>query len=134
MGQILEQIKTLCQELSVKYPKYYKTERVPKLMSHLQIPEEETVFLCHDDTLFRSGKDGFVITEKGFYTDLMMEHVTYFTPFEKLASADQIYESEYVIYADETPLMYSSVGGMEAGEELVRLAKTVKRLYSEGEE
>ncbi|MBQ7535249.1 MAG: hypothetical protein IJT43_06475 [Stomatobaculum sp.] len=132
MDQRLEQIRTMCQELGKKYPKYFKTEDVPKLMSHLQIPEGETVFLCHDDTLFRSGKDGFVITEKGFYTDLMMEHITYFTPFEKLAGTEQIYETEYVIYADETPLMYSSVGGAEAAEDLIQLARAVKGLYYEG--
>ena len=61
----------------------------------------------------------------------MMEHVTYFTPFEKLPSAEQIYETEYVIYADNTPLMYSSVGGSEAGESLIDLAMSVKRLMTE---
>ena len=131
MEKILEQIRAMCLELNRKYPKYYKTERDPKLCEHLQVPDGETVLLCHDDTLFRSGKDGFVITEKGFYTDLMMEHVTYFTPFEKLAAAEQIYETEYVIYADNTPLMYSSVGGSEAGESLIDLAMSVKRLMTE---
>ena len=80
---------------------------------------------------WKAGKDGFVITDKGFYTDLMMEHVTYFTPFEKLTAAEQIYETEYVIYADNTPLMYSSVGGAEAGESLIDLAMSVKRLMTE---
>ena len=66
MEKILEQIRAMCLELNRKYPKYYKTERDPKLCEHLQVPDGETVLLCHDDTLFRSGKDGFVITEKGF--------------------------------------------------------------------
>ena len=131
MEQLTEQIRQMCQGLNEKYPKYFKTEKEPKLMATLQIPEEEILFLCHDDTLFHSGKDGFAVTEKGFYTDLMMEKKVYFTPFEGIAGAEQIYESEYIIYADNTPLMYSSVGGSEAGEALVQFAQSVQRMMQE---
>lgn len=131
MEQLTEQIRQMCQELSKKYPKYFKMEREPKLVANLRIPDEEELFLCHDDTLFHSGKDGFAVTEKGFYTDLMMEKKVYFTPFEAIAGAEQIYESEYVIYADNTPLMYSSVGGAEAGEDLVQFVQSVHRMMQE---
>ncbi len=62
---------------------------------------------------------------------MMLEKKVYFTPFEEIAGAEQIYESEYVIYADNTPLMYSSVGGAEAGEDLVQFVQAVHRMMQE---
>ena len=44
-----------------------------KVVRGLAIPDGEDIYLIHDDTLFKSGKDGFAITEKGIYVRAMNE-------------------------------------------------------------
>jgi hypothetical protein len=39
----------------------------PKIMKGLNIGSDETVYLIHDDTFMKSGKNGFAITDKGLH-------------------------------------------------------------------
>lgn len=39
----------------------------PKIRAGLKIGDGDTVFLIHDDTLLKSGKNGFAISRKGIY-------------------------------------------------------------------
>jgi len=41
------------------------------LRYHFQIPENERVLLAHDDTLWKTGKNGFVLTDRGIYCCFM---------------------------------------------------------------
>ncbi len=128
MEKYVEEIRDLCCRLAEKYPKYFKTERDPKLMASIQVPEGETVFLSHDDTLFHSGKDGFIVTDTGFYADLMLSGKDYYTSFEDVAKSGEIYETEYVIYADNSPVCYCSAGGAEVSDALLEFVQSVKNI------
>ena len=62
----------VCEEfLSNTDPSRFKD--TPKIRTGLGIPDGETVYLIHDDTMFHSGKDGFAVTEKGLYCRGMYE-------------------------------------------------------------
>ncbi len=44
---------------------YFKS--APKILKGLNIGSDETVYLIHDDTFMKSGKNGFAITDKGLH-------------------------------------------------------------------
>lgn len=53
--------------------KKYRKSNQEKLRKNLHIPEEDEIFLAFDDTLFRSGKNGFAVTSSGIYHRSLME-------------------------------------------------------------
>ena len=61
-----------------------------KILKGLGIDSDERVFLIHDDTMFKSGKNGFAITEHGLYCRDMGEPNTVFTSWSDLARFDQL--------------------------------------------
>lgn len=73
----------------------------------------EEVYLAHDDTIFKSGKNGFAITEYGIYCRDLMASYTNYTTFEELAQADSIYISGCNIYADKDIIAYFSGSNSE---------------------
>lgn len=57
-----------------------------KILNGLGIDEnEEDVYLIHDDTMFKSGKNGFAITSEGLYCREMGERHVNFMSWEDLA-------------------------------------------------
>ena len=53
--------------------KAFKPRNMQALRNALQIPETDEVFLAHDDTLFRTGKNGFAMCTSGMYCLELME-------------------------------------------------------------
>lgn len=69
----------------------------PKILRGLDIPDGETVYLIHDDTLMKSGKDGFAITERGLYCRPMSD-ATVFYSWDKFSGLPQpSLEDSYVV-------------------------------------
>lgn len=77
------------------------------LITGLNIDAKE-IYLAHDDTLFKSGKNGFAITSSGVYCRDMMESKAVHTTFDELRSAKQIYRKSDYTYADKKLLSYFS--------------------------
>lgn len=73
----------------------------------------EEVYLAHDDTLFKNGKNGFAITKYGIYCREFMASLTNYTTFEELAQADNIYINGSNIYADGNMIAYFSGSNSE---------------------
>lgn len=61
----------------IRCSKVFQSGNHKKLRSSLLIPEEDTVFLIHDDSLFRNGKFGFALCSSGIYYRDLMESATY---------------------------------------------------------
>lgn len=81
------------------------------LKKTLSITENEKVYLAHDDTWLKTGKNGFAITEEGIYCrglGVLTEAPLHYTSFRNLALCEQIHygEEECYIYADECLLAY----------------------------
>jgi hypothetical protein len=53
--------------------KKFRKSDPEKLRRNLHIPEADEIFLAFDDTLFRSGKNGFAVASSGIYHRSIME-------------------------------------------------------------
>ena len=62
-------------------------EVTDKCKRGLNVPFSDQVYLMHDDTLFKNGKNGFAITDKGFYCRELMESAN-FVSWEDFAQLD----------------------------------------------
>ena len=103
----LESIKDLCNEFrEAQTPDLFHV--TPNLLSQLQVGNDEEVYLAHDDTLFQTGKNGFVITNAGIHCRSMFGKPV-FTDFSELAYTSEIqYKNVCEPYADEALIAYLS--------------------------
>ena len=61
----LDRVRLLCEDFEAKYPKRYSTGISNVLKTGLGLTDEK-VYLSHDDTWLKSGKNGFAVTDRGF--------------------------------------------------------------------
>lgn len=101
-----DSIKTAC-EVFVMTHDASQYDVSYKLKCTLGIEYQE-VYLAHDDTIFKSGKNGFAITEEGIYCRELFGAYTNHVSFEELSRADSIYVSNSNIYADGEMIGYYS--------------------------
>ncbi len=59
-----------------------------KILRGLGVGDGENVFLIHDDTFMKSGKNGFAITDRGLYCREMSEEAT-FTDWQAFANLEE---------------------------------------------
>lgn len=107
--EVLADIRSLCLDLLNKYPDtfcaYDKNGTIiggtavkKRLIELLKIPAGEEIFLIHDDTMMHSGKNGFAITDHGFYCRKLWENTT-FVSYEELPG-EEIRPEEITIMDD----------------------------------
>lgn len=107
----------------------------PKLNKGLGIPADATVYLAHDDTLFKSGKNGFAITDRGIYCRDLMED-TVFTSLEELKAVQGLQwgnDGHSLICADEKALVYYTDGNEDVENRLMQLLEDIILLLSKEE-
>lgn len=100
-------MKTLCNAFLSDHGKRSFTV-TSDLLLHLKVPQKEKVFLGHDDTVFHSGKNGFVVTDSGIYCREMVSNLV-FTSYKDLIKAKRIYQKGSTIYADQQLIAYISM-------------------------
>ena len=71
----------------IKGHKQFKVRNEEALRQSLLIPEEDEVFLAHDDTLFKSGKNGFAMCTSGIYCRDTADEVSSFFSWDSFAKA-----------------------------------------------
>ena len=107
----------------------------PKLKKGLGIPDDATVYLAHDDTLFKTGKNGFAVTDKGIYCRDMMED-TVFTSLKELSTPlVPTWENDRhsLICANDKALVYYTDGNEDVQDRLMQLMEDLISLLSKGE-
>lgn len=116
-SDVIEQIHILCKRFLSSHDLHnYRVEQ--NLLIGLNINAQETVFLGHDDTMLRSGKNGFVITSTGIYCcDMFSKPI--FTSYTNLAKASSIYKKSTYIYADQRLLAYAGINRQDIPDLLV---------------
>ncbi len=103
-GGFIEQIKKLCEfHISRFGDGNYKA--TPVLLNGLNVDADAKVYLAHDDTIKKNGKNGFAITDKGIFCRQIFGKPV-FTSYDALARADKItYDrGKTGTYAGEVPL------------------------------
>ena len=127
--EIMEIIQKMCSEFLTRVgtDEFKVTE---KLLNSLGIPQSEKILLAHDDTLSKSGKNGFVITEKGIYCREILKKETTFTTFSELQqNASQIAwgdKAHALIKINNKTLTYCSVGG-NTRDQIMLLLKSIAK-------
>lgn len=105
-----DSIEDLCKAFyETQDPYHYNGMKMPeKMKKYFDIPEDETVYLSHDATLFSSGKDGFVITNRGVYINKSFENKLYFVPFSDFNDTPTYTWDISELYANDILIAYAS--------------------------
>lgn len=82
-----------------------------KILNGLSIGDDDEVFLIHDDTLFKSGKNGFAITDYGFYCRDMGEGEAHFLYWSEFADSSKPEISDSNIVVDGLTIAYYTGNG-----------------------
>lgn len=78
-----------------------------KIVRGLNISNDD-IYLIHDDTLFKSGKNGFAITNEGLYCREMMESTVHFVSWSDFAQGEYPEIDDSYIRVAGTPICYFS--------------------------
>ena len=122
------EIKSLCDEFmnSIGYAATTSYRITEKLRKGLSIPEDETIYLGYDFSLFKNGKNGFAITSRGLYCRTMLTPAFMIT-YEEYAKVSNIKwndgESNVSILADGNPVTY---GAVNVDEQLLKLYRDIQ--------
>lgn len=145
----LSGIKELTTRFCRKFPEYFSCVTIshgkkqvtcgnPKVNNKLYETlglgqDDEEIYLIHDDTLLKTGTNGFAITKGGFYYRGLFNSVTIHTSWKELAKANTIgfYQNlPFRVCADEVTVAYFS-GDKVVQEALLKLVKTMALLYQQ---
>ena len=120
--ELLEAIKGECELFANNHDKE-KFKITQKIIKHLGLQGE--VYLGYDSTIFKSGKNGFAITESGIYFNEIIVS-KYHTSFEELSNSNKIYTSGSIIYVDEK--IVAAIVDNEEKEDLKGLFERIRML------
>lgn len=125
-GNISDESITAIEELCVNFAKsngekYMEKEMTEKMKKYFDIPQNEKIFLSHDDTVFGSGKDGFVITEKGFYCNKCFENELYFVAYSDFTKIPTLSWDTGYLYADDKLISYVTISDDKERESFEKL-------------
>ena len=114
-----------CQKFfdKVGYDEFKYTDTIAK---GLGIDDYEDVFLIHDDTLFNTGKNGFAITDYGFYCREMGEGEAHYLRWGDFAECGKPFIDGSLIKADGVSVAYFT-GDSNVRDELCSLYRKFRK-------
>lgn len=77
-----------------------------KILRGLAIPDGSEVYLIHDDTMFKTGKNGFAITNDGLYCREFAEKTINFVNWKGLAECEELTCEDCYIRVDGISVCY----------------------------
>lgn len=139
--QLANFVKAYIERDIIKCTKIFQGGNLKKLRQSLQIPEEDPVFLAHDDSLFRNGKSGFALCASGIYYRDIMESATYvdwqtFLKFERFEMRGALAKCDiYGLTKDEACMVaYFNTASREDQMMVIRfftrLAEALRRVFA----
>lgn len=107
---LLEIVDAECEDLLCRVDRgNFETSR--KIENGLGIDSDEQIYLIHDDTIFKSGKNGFAITSAGLYCREMGDGRAHFMSWEDFANTRYAAEiDDSYIRVDGTSIAYYTDG------------------------
>lgn len=96
-----------------------------KIVRGLGVGDGEDIFLIHDDTFMKSGKNGFAITDRGLYCRELSEEATFvdWQTFARLA--DPVLDNSYIRCAGKSVCYYTDDSDLLP--ELLKLYRNLHR-------
>lgn len=117
--------------LSYEENKGIDTGRKDNIINILKIPSGDTIYLIHDDSWFKRGKNGFAITDRGVYVKDIGEAAD-FVPWEEFRKCKNIESKSCYVTADGRKIAYITDGDRLRSQE-ERLFITIYKLLNEKE-
>ena len=117
--------------LSYEENKGIDTGRKDNIINILKIPSGDTIYLIHDDSWFKRGKNGFAITDRGVYVKDIGEAAD-FVPWEEFRKCKKIESKSCYVTADGRKIAYIT-GGDRLRSQVERLFITIYKLLNEKE-
>ena len=117
--------------LSYEENKGIDTGRKDNIINTLKIPSGDTIYLVHDDSWFKRGKNGFAITDRGVYVKDIGEAAD-FVPWEEFRKCKNIESKSCYVTADGRKIAYIT-GGDRLKSQVERLFITIYKLLNEKE-
>ena len=117
--------------LSYEENKGIDTGRKDNIINTLKIPSGDTIYLIHDDSWFKRGKNGFAITDRGVYVKDIGEAAD-FVPWEEFRKCKNIESKSCYVTADGRKIAYIT-GGDRLRSQVERLFITIYKLLNEKE-
>ncbi|WP_374124989.1 tetratricopeptide repeat protein [Leptotrichia hongkongensis] len=87
---------------------------------------DEKVYLTRDSTLFKNGKNGFAITNRGIYCRSMFESYNNYTSYKKLSRARHFYATAGEIYTSEGDKIAYLIGSDDDERDLEQLFSDIR--------
>ena len=117
--------------LSYEENKGIDTGRKDNIINTLKIPSGDAIYLVHDDSWFKRGKNGFAVTDRGVYVKDIGETVD-FVPWEEFRKCKNIESKSCYVTADGRKIAYIT-GGDRLRSQVERLFITIYKLLNEKE-
>lgn len=114
-GGLTDFVKAFIRSSVIAGRQDYRNQNITGLRKYLQIPEEDEIFLAHDNTLFHSGKDGFALCTSGIYCADIMKERSYMS-WETFLRTERFEFLETKLYA-VTPDGHVMIGYLNTSEE-----------------
>lgn len=126
-----DQMVSLCQKFIDMYPEDFGTKSY-KVMDGLGIDNDVFMYLLHDDTVFKSGKNGFAITSDGIYCRELLGRTEH-TSYDEFAESKKIYwKDDSSLYADQNLIAYKSLrSSKRQREDILILFKAIQMIVQE---
>ena len=97
-----------------------------KILKGLGLTAGDDIYLIHDDTMFKSGKNGFAITREGLYCREMGEKSAHFVSWSDYAAGDKPLLEDAYIRQDGVSVCYFTD---DSDVRDIRLTRLYERLY-----
>ena len=117
--------------LSYEENKGIDTGRKDNIINILKIPSGDTIYLIHDDSWFKRGKNGFAVTDRGVYVKDIGEAAD-FVPWEEFRKCKNIESKSCYVTADGRKIAYIT-GGDRLRSQVERFFITIYKLLNEKE-
>lgn len=87
----------------------FKEKKINVLKKVLKVPDEDVIFLMHDDTLLGSGKNGYMITNTGIYCKALLSAGEYIS-WKEFVNGDLQKMNDCELILNGKILIYHTVG------------------------
>lgn len=120
------------QELCARFVSAFGEDRFllrgSALVRGLHLPDDEAIYLAHDDTLFHTGQCGFAITSGGVYCRLLAGKKTKHMTFEELGRDSTAHFIGDTLYTAGEPVAYISGADRDLKNALIELYTEIQKI------
>ena len=128
-----EAIRKLCERFIAAFGEERFLLKGSALVRGLRLPDDEVIYLGHDDSLFHNGQCGFAITSGGIYCRMFAEKKVRHLTFDALGRDSTAHFIGDTLYSCGEPVAFISGADRELKDALIELIEAIQKIVK-GEE